>query len=340
MARVIQSATFDNKFYVIVEDTDGGINHYYDGTILSAWDALADAASSAITLAEYLALKLNTDSAVDAISFGAVILVTAVTPGVPFTLTSGATGGTLVTSAVQANVVEVPEVRSAGTVTITGGTADPGINYVAQITVDSVELMATPINWFSSHSATANAVAIEINNNTSTHGYTASVLGAVITMQAAPGEGATPNGFAVAAVAAGDVTATTVTMTGGVTYVAPVAQISKLTIGGAYAATDVYTATLNSVAYKATGRASAHGTSAFVYKGRVYCTARSLVRYCKLNDPTDWTTTGTGPEDIPHRYRRGLLQCVERFARRSAPGRHGGVPDFGCRVLAPVYQHL
>ena len=156
--------------------------------------------------------------------------------------------------------------------------------------------MAVPVDWFSSNNATANAIAVEINNSTSTHGYSASAASAVITIQAAPGTGATPNGYVVATDEQGDVTVIDADMADGVTYVAPVAQVAKLTIGGTYAATDVYTATLNSVDYKATGRASAHGLSAFVYKGRVYSTARSLIRYCKLNDPTDWTdaTTSTG----------------------------------------------
>lgn len=299
MIRVLHSVTFDGKIYVITEDDNGGIKHFYNGSRVSAWDAMTDAASSQITLAEYMGRQVDIDAAVDAISFGASILVTARTPGTPFTLTGSASGvGTLTVTDVQANVAEVLEVRATGSVTITGGTAIPGVNQLVQITVHNVPLLGVAHDWFQSNNATANAVAVEINNNTSMHGYTASVGGAVITIRAAPGAGATRNGFVVARTVAGDVTATTANMAGGVTYVAPVAKISKITLGGSFVATDIYQFTLNNVTRKATGRASAHGTYAFVYKGRVYCLARSLIRYCKLNDPTNWTdvtlSTGAG----------------------------------------------
>ncbi len=297
MTRILSSTVFNSSLYVIADYDDGNILHFYNGSAVTEWDSLADAAASYTTLAEYLARKINADEAVDAISYGASILVTAVEPGTAFTISGAVVGsGTITVSSVQANVAEVAEVRASGTVTITGGTASAGVNQVQNVTVDSVELMVAPVNWVSSDSATANAVVVEINNNTSTHGFTASAVGAVITIQAEPGTGATPNGDVVAVDVAGDVTASTANMSGGVTYVAPVAQVSKVVFGGTFTATEKFTVTLNSVAYVATGRASAYGTSAFVYKGRVYSTARSALRYCKLNDPTDWTdsTSGTG----------------------------------------------
>lgn len=297
MTRVLSALVFDGKQYIIADYDDGNILHFYDGSAVTDWNTLADAAASYTTLAEYLARKVNADAAVDAISFGASILITAVEPGTAFTISGAVVGsGTIDVTTPQANVAEVIEVRASGTVTITGGTAEPGVNQVENVTVDGVDLMAVPVNWVSSDSATANAVVVEINNNTSDHGYTASAVGAVITLQAAPGTGAAPNGDVVLVEVAGDVTATPVDIADGVTYVAPVAQISKVVFGGTFTATEKFTVTLNSVDHVATGRASAMGTSAFVHKGRVYSTARSAWRYCKLNDPSDWTdaTASTG----------------------------------------------
>ena len=304
MEHIHWSTVFDGKTYVIADYLDGSVYHFYDGARVSDLDSVVDAAASYVTLASYLAQKLNSSAAVDAVAFGNAILVTARTPGTAFTLTSATVDGggnndqTAAVTAVQANVSAVAEVRATGTVTITGGTRDPGVNYVGQITVDGVELMDVAVNWVTSHSATATAVAAEINNRTSTHGFSASAAGAVITIQAEPGTGAAPNGDAVAVTVAGDATAIKTDMAGGVTAVAAVAQVSKVTFGGTFQAADRFTLTLNGTAYVATGRASATPTSAFVYKGRIYATGGSFYRYCKLNDPTDWTdadpATGAG----------------------------------------------
>lgn len=308
MTRILWSNTFAGQIYAIAEYDDGNILHFYNGSAVTALNALADAAASYTTLATHLARKLKASSAVDALSFGSSILVTAKAPGTAFTLSSATVDNganndqTATVSTVQANVAEVAEVRATGTVTITGGTRDPGVNRVAQVTVDGVDLMEVPVDWVSSNNATATAVAVEINNRTSTHGFSASAASGVVTIQAEPGTGASPNGDVVAIDTDGNVTASTANMSGGVTHVAPVAQISKVVFGGTFQAADKFTLTLNSVAFVATGRASAYPTSAFVYKGREYATADSLLRFCKLNDPTNWTdadaSTGAGAINV------------------------------------------
>src|SRR5690606_24112080 len=115
---------------------------------------------------------------------------------------------------VQANVAEVQEVRATGTVQITGGTSSPGVNQIDSVTVDGAELLSNPVDWVSSDDATANALAVEINNNAHVHGYQASASGATVTLTAPVGEGSSVNGYVVAAVTGGDVTATTANMSG------------------------------------------------------------------------------------------------------------------------------
>jgi hypothetical protein len=59
--------------------------------------------------------------------------------------------------------------------------------------------------------------------------------------------------------------------------------------GGTFEALDTFTVTVNGTAYKVTGRGSAMGTSALVYKNRIYVAAYNIVRYSQINDYDDFT---------------------------------------------------
>lgn len=295
MTRVLDAKGFDGKIYAIAEYDDGNVYHFYDGARVTAWDGLADGASSFDTVAVRLADLINAQTAYKAQAFGPVVEITAEVPGTGFTIatsttdTGGASTPTAVNAVLQANVAAVAEVRATGTITITGGTESLGVNRITSATVDGVELLSEAVNWIDSNDATANALAVEINNTT-THGYTASALGAVVTLTATPGTGATPNGDVVDVTEAGNVTTSTGNIAGGVTAVEAVAQVNKVTIGGgSFDATDLWEITLDGDDYRSTGRASATGTSIYINQSRVYSTAGSLVRFSKINDATDWT---------------------------------------------------
>jgi hypothetical protein len=295
MVRVLDAKAFDKLLYVIAEYDDGNIYHFYNATRVTEWDALATANSSLATLALYLSEKINSSDDVTSLVSGSTILVTANEAGTAFTMSGGVVDRgadntqTNTVTTVVANVVEVEEVRATGTVTITGGSNNPDVNMVEQVTVDGVELMEVEIDWILSNSATASAVATEINNRTATHGFTALAVGAAITITAEVGTGAGVNGDVVAVDVAGTVTASTANLSGGVTYVAPVAQVSKAVLGGAYEAEDEFTVTINGTAYIATGQASGTGVNVYPQKGRVWSVAGTLLNGCKLNDPTDWS---------------------------------------------------
>jgi hypothetical protein len=92
---------------------------------------------------------------------------------------------------------------ATATVTLTGG-ASGSVN---MITVDSVNIMSGSVSFTTDLATTAAAVASNINSHTSSPEYTATAVGAVITISAASAAGSDPNGFAVA------VTATTITFT-------------------------------------------------------------------------------------------------------------------------------
>lgn len=117
-------------------------------------------------------------------------------------------------------VTPVSEVLAQGSFTITGGTSGPGVNKIDAVLVNGIDILGAPVDWATSHNATATAVALAITNFTSTPNYTASAVGAVVTITAVAGSGATPNGFVVNPTEAGDVTTgSIVNMAGGVTQV-------------------------------------------------------------------------------------------------------------------------
>lgn len=320
MTDVLYTDSFDGNVYAIAEYDDGNIYHFYNGSRVTDWDALADANSSYAAVAIALARKITVSSSVSAEAFGVAVKVKAAVAGTAFSATSTATdngSGTTPTatrSAVTANVVGVTEVVATGTIEVTGGTLSAGVNRISQVTVNSVNLLVSPVNWVSSHSATANALVVEINNNTTTSGYSATAVGAVVTISAAVGTGAAPNGYVVASTTAGDVTITDTNMAGGVAAVTAVAQVDKIVIAGAsFDAVDMWEVTVAGVTYKCTGRAAGTGRSLFVQKGRVWSTARSLVQYCKLNDASNWndgtSSTGSGFINISQTA-QGALELV------------------------------
>jgi hypothetical protein len=296
MTAVLDVKNFSGKIYAIAEYADGNIYHFYDGARVAAWDGLADAAADAESVASRLAARIDAETKYSAKAFGAVIEITATEPGTSFTIAASATDmGTASTPTatvahVQANVAEVTETRSEATVTITGGSASAGVNSVRSIKVDGVELLAGRVDWTDSNASTANAVALAINDNSYTSGHTATAALQVVTIRAAAGTGAAPNGKAVVVTNSGDVTTTNTAMAGGVAAVAAVAQVETVTIGAAtFDATDVWTVTLDGVDFRTSGRASATGLFVFVHKKRVWSGTGSVLRACKIADPTNWT---------------------------------------------------
>jgi len=105
-----------------------------------------------------------------------------------------------------------PEVLSYGQVTLsgTGGQVD-------SVTVNSVELLNSPIVYLTSLTVTAALVASAINRNITNPKYIASSSGAVATIKALPGTGISPNTWVVACtVSGGTLAKTVVAMSGGV----------------------------------------------------------------------------------------------------------------------------
>lgn len=145
------------------------------------------------------------------------------------------------------------------------------------------------VSWVTSNSATAAAIAARINSQTTSPDYTATSSGPTVTISAASGTGAGPNGFTVAVTKSGNVTTTqSATMSGGVTGTSAVAQVYTATIGGTFETADQFTITINGEPFTLTGGASGTGTSILTFKKKLYSTASANLYFSALNAPTQW----------------------------------------------------
>lgn len=305
LSKVHDAKPFAGKLYVIAEFDDGDIRHFYDGAEVAEWQARADALWDYTTVARVLAHKINERSDVSAIVIDNRVIVTAEVSGTDFTITTatndnanvGASAPTAVKTTLAANTAPVAEVRAHATVTITGGSPSIGVNRVSQIAVGVNNLLAAPVDFVLDNSATANAVALAITS-AATAGYSATAVGPVITILAPPGLGATINGTAGVVTLLGNVTASQTSFASGVTAVAAVTQIEQVAISATAPDTlDQWTITINGTAYKSNGRASATGKLIHVILRRLWIPVGPYLCYCKLSDPTVWTTTASPAAD-------------------------------------------
>lgn len=119
--------------------------------------------------------------------------------------------GTLLCTITNNAQARTPEVRASGTVTLATGAAGS----VDQITVNGIDILGGSVPFNATLAQTASDVCDQINRNKSAPDYQATVSGAVITLKALPGAGASPNGFVVTG-SLTTLTATYANMAGGV----------------------------------------------------------------------------------------------------------------------------
>lgn len=296
----IRSVTsFSGKLYVIALFSDGNTYHYYDGVRVTGWDAIAAAVSNNGAVATALANRIDAELAFIATAGGSVVTITAATAGVPFTISQSTVNGgsindqTITPAVTQPNISTVVEQLATAQLTVTGGTNNPGVNRITSIKINGVEALNVAVNWATSNSATATAIAAQINTYASTPEYTATAVGPIVTISAVAGSGAGPNGFIVAPTTGGDMTVSNGNMSGGVTAVAAQQQIWTATIGGTFEAADLFTITLNGTDYTVSGAAAGTGTMALTYQQKIYSVTNSLLYFSALNTPTS-PGTGTG----------------------------------------------
>lgn len=119
--------------------------------------------------------------------------------------------GTLLCTITDNAQARTAEVLATGTVTLTGGAAGS----VDTVTVNGIDVLGASVPFNGTLDQTATDVAAQINRNKSAPNYTASAAGAVVTIKALPGTGASVNTFAVSATLT-TITASYVNLAGGV----------------------------------------------------------------------------------------------------------------------------
>lgn len=291
LTAVLSGSNYDGKIYSIGEFDDGSVYHYYNGARVTDVEAMAATIADDESVAAYLADKIDALAAVIATAVDLTVTITAAVAGTAFTISVSDVGtGTIAVSQLQANQTAVAETRAVGAFTVTGGFALDA-NTIATIQAGATNLISAPVPYVLDNDATALACVIKINQGTATHGYSASVAGAVVTIRAPVGQGATANGRTLTVTPAGAVTVGSVTnFASGVTAVAAKPQIERVTIGGTFDVTNTYTITLNGTAYLITGLASGMGRLAKTLKEKMHTGVRGLMSFSSVADVLAWTS--------------------------------------------------
>ena len=308
---ILDWTAFDGELYAVAEFSNGDVYHYYNASRVTAWDTISAAVATSLAYpARRLAEKIDRNPYFSATASGAVITITASRAGTAFTVSAstvnnlGTNDQAIALATIQANIEEGAEIAASTTVTITGGTSNPGTNRVASFTINGVDILdGATVDWQSSNAATAAALADAINAATSTPEYTASAVGPVVTISAANGTGSAPNGYPVVVGTGGDVTVSVSgNLAGGTDSATATAQVVTATLSGTLDLDDEWeielTTDVDGVStpyqFRTTTRAGGMGVTCLTFQQKVYSATASLLYYSTVQDPTSWSGTGSG----------------------------------------------
>lgn len=247
MTGVARARLHGGKAYVLADFADGSRLHFFDGSLVTHWFGGVSRAAfvNNAGLATHLASLIDAHPDYSASAVGSVITVTGPL-GRAFTVTVSATNGgavddqTITTAVTQYAVAVRDETPAVASFRITGGSSNPGVNYVDQLVAAGTTLFTTNIDWTTSNANTAQLVADAINLGVSSPDYGAVSVGDMVEVSTKPGAGASVNGLDLSGFTAGNV----VTVTGGFeitagTLSAGVNKITSVTIDGFVVASNV-----------------------------------------------------------------------------------------------------
>lgn len=306
MVGVVFSTVYDGLAFVIATFDDGSTQCFYDGTLITDFSNGVTRSDMTDTagIAAHLKALINADTVYTAADASSVITITAA-QGTVFTVATSAENGglvddqTAVAATTQVAIAPVAETLGKSVFEINAGTSNPGTNKITSVTVDGVTITGGSVDWANSHAYTAQLLIDSINATTSTPiNYTATRAGAVVTITAEVGSGATPNTDVVVVNVAGDVTVTPTgpndPIAGGVDAIAGRAQTSTVTIGGTFEAGDKFTITLttgSTATIFGAGRvAGLKPTCAATLQDKIYVGAEGDLYFCDISMPTVWNT--------------------------------------------------
>lgn len=301
LVRVLSSDLYQGKVYAVAEFEDGSIHHYYDGVNVDDWydgrarasfevtggvDNPAVAAAGAFEIVSGTNNPANTITAVrvagvntisapvqhdgdnattatavaaaitshtstpnyTATAAGAVVTITAATPG-------AAANGRVVSTEITGDFATDNETPLAGG-------ANAVVSQVTDIQVNSISIINAPVEWDTSNTDTAAAIAAAINGFTSTPDYTATSVGTRVNI-VADDPGAAPNGFTV-----------DITTADGFA----IDPATGLTMAGGSDATETYQP----------------GTFVKTIASKMYSVSGPNMHFSGIQQPTQWTTDAVG----------------------------------------------
>lgn len=300
MTAFMDGVLFNNQPYVLAKFSDNTVEHFYNSSIIHDWiDGIVRAGMTNNNgIATHLAAAIDADPDYAAVAVGNVVTITG-PPGLTYTCTATALNGGATNDQSAAVVVTVPAIVavavkfSEGTVSV--GNATNGAGTVADIFVDGVSIQNVAVNWAASNTATAAAVAAQINAYNSTPEYTAISSGNVVTIQAAPAA----NGRTVVASPTGAVVCGSGgAMAGGADAVTAAGQQTTVTIGGTFEVGDKFTVQLIAGVTTRTfgaGRPNGGVASAIrTLKDKVYAGAATNLLGSGVKAPTGWNSEDIG----------------------------------------------
>lgn len=296
MVRLWDTEVFGGLLYTVAEFDDGTLHHFYDGNVVSDWATLAGDIASKETVAAALDFRLENSNFVTAFASGDRIVLTG-EPGQTVSVT--VSEPELTVTETQTAVAEQGEVRAEGSFEVLEGSPGQTFNTITAVRVDGVDLIGSAIDYELDNATTAQAVADRINAFTS--GYQASASGAVVTVIAPPGFGASLNGVELTVATNGDVDVGNLqNLQNGADPVDPVPQITEVTVATFSAAT-LYEITVESEIYRIEGVSSAIPTTVRAVKQKMYAAVGPLLYFSGFAgdppqpDPTKWINDDTAP---------------------------------------------
>lgn len=286
-------------FTVVYGKVSAGVNKVtsvkVNGVTITA-GAVDYAASEALTAAA-IAASINSMTSVPdytATADGADVIISAL----------AGSGSSPNAFAVEANVAgEV--ILTNGGFSVTGGTSNPGTNRVTSVTINGIEVLSTAVNWATSNSATATAIAAQINSFTSTPDYVASSNGQDVYICPVQVRDTTPKNLTLVITKGGDVSienaininTTAFRMDGGVGVSAGQPKIVTITFGGTFDPGDKFTIKLTKdgtpKVFGADGNPRPPGEVLLTFKSKMHAAKDSAVNFSAVDNATVWNRDNT-----------------------------------------------
>ncbi|MBI2240294.1 MAG: hypothetical protein HYU59_05760 [Magnetospirillum gryphiswaldense] len=299
LVRVPSFDLYAGKIYAVGEFADGSLYHFYDGVRVTDFndgrarasfrvtDGSVQPATRAVGSFEVTGGSSGVGNQITTITIDGVAIIsgaisfgastadtasaiasainshtsspdyTASANGQTVTVTAAATGPTVNGKAV---IVTTGGDVTVGNSQVMAGGADIAASALTALTVDGVVLIAAPVNWSTSNSATASAIAAAVNAYSSTPDYTATAVGDQVNVIAAAA-GTTANGKVVAF---------------GLANGLVVTPSSGLTMAGGTDTTLV------------------PGSFVKTIGSRMHCVSGPNEHFSGIRQPTKWTTDTTG----------------------------------------------